>query len=246
MADHFSICARQINDNCEIFFDLKSRGWPRNRFRCVAGGRLCRQSEKPSRSAATRLSIDRSHHSAGSRRGGFEIGGGGISQRFPIINTNQLQFVVAIRKIQRPNTIQSNLATSPTEFEKTIRSAGLSLTVGVNPCRFDFYVGLISTRAYWILQTNKTRLYFGANLQPFKGATVSGNFSHFSGRRTEYCINKNANFDVQLPIIQHRKGNSQNSEACICPFGRPYARPRYRSMSNRTRTRRQRGLRLFL
>ena len=135
--------------------------------------------------------------------GGFEIDVSTIPNQ---LNTNQ-NFTSAwqFKKLNLDYTYSRTYADNRQKGSEQSDQIGYAhgVTIGVNPLEIlSFNVGLNfdnSTNSE-LAQTNKTKiLTLGINLQPFKNATFSGNFSNaLAGDSANVVNNKNANFDIQF------------------------------------------------
>ncbi len=135
--------------------------------------------------------------------GGFEIDISTIPNQ---LNTNQ-NFTSAwqFKKVNLDYTYNRTFADNRQQGSEQADQIGYAhgVTVGVNPSEIlSFNVGLNfdNSTNLELIQTNKTKtLTLGMNLQPFKNATFSGNFSNtLAGDAANIINNKNANFDAQF------------------------------------------------
>ncbi len=150
-------------------------------------------------------SIDQTHQfGAGIPvNGGFEIDLSTIPDQ---VNTNQnFSSAWQFSKFNFEYRYNRSVADNRQTGRETADQIGFvhGVSVGVNPLAiFGFTVGLNfeNSNNLELAQVNKTKaLTFGVNLQPFKGATFSGNFSNtLAGDAAKTNNNKNINFDMQF------------------------------------------------
>jgi hypothetical protein len=245
----FQYAHGRLNDNLRNIPSILKSLTRGNRFSiALPFSALIGKSEKPS-PFLPRLgySFDRTHQfGAGIPvNGGFEIDPSTIPDQF---NTNQtFSSAWQFQKFNVEYTYNRTFADNrQAEFEKNDQIGWThGVTVSVNPLQIlSFNVGLNfdTSKNLEILQTNKTKtLTFGTNLQPFKNATLSGNFSNtLSGDAANIVNNRNANFDVQFAYnfsIEKSKFRKFGMQAFV-RFADTYARNRDVSfdLNNRTRT----------
>ncbi len=192
-------------------------------------------------------SIDQTHQfGAGIPvNGGFEIDLSTIPDQ---INTNQnfssaWQFSKFNLEYRYNNSFADNRQTGRETADQIGCVHGIS--VGLNPFSIlSFNVGLNfeNSNNLELTQVNKTKaLTLGLNLQPFKGATFSGNFSDtLAGDAAKTNNNKNINFDMQFTYnfnLEKSKFKKFGMQAFV-RFADTFSRNRdfIADVNNRTRT----------
>lgn len=178
--------------------------------------------------------------------GGFEID---IATIPDLLNTNQtFSSAWQFKKFTFEYTYNRSFADNRQRENEDKDQLGWihGFTVGINPLQIlTFNVGFTfdSQRNFELDQVNQTKnLTFGANWQPFKGATFSGNFSQaLTGDKSRTNRNRNINYDVQFSYnfgvekSRFRKFGTQ----MFVRFADTFARQRdfVNDLNNRTQTR---------
>lgn len=203
----FQFAHGRFNDNLRNIPSILKSLTRGNRFSLALPlNALFGNSEKPSPFLPRfGYSIDRTHQFGVGIpiNGGFEIDLASIPNQ---INTNQnfsssWQFERVNFEYTYSRTFADNRQTEFANADQLGYTHGINF--GVNPLQIlSFNIGLNfdTSNNLELNEINKTKtLTLGWNLQPFKNATFSGNFSNtLSGDAANIVNNRNANFDVQF------------------------------------------------
>lgn len=178
--------------------------------------------------------------------GGFEID---IATIPDLLNTNQtFSSAWQFKKFTFEYTYNRSFADNRQRENETKDQLGWvhGFTVGINPLQIlTFNVGFTfdSQRNFELNQINQTKnLTFGANWQPFKGATFASNFSQaLAGDTARTNRNRNINYDMQFAYnfgFEKSKFRKFGTQMFI-RFADTFARQRdfVNDLNNRTQTR---------
>ncbi len=246
----FQFAHGRFNDNLRNIPSILKSLTRSNRFSVILPLTvLIGKPEKPS-PFLPRLgySIDRTHQFGIGIpvNGGFEIDVSSIPNQ---VNTNQnfnagWQFAKVNFEYTYSRTFADNRQNGAENADQLGYTHGI--TVGVNPLQIlSFNVGLNfdTSNNLELSEINRTKtLTLGVNLQPFKNATFSGNFSNtLSGDAANIVNNRNVNFDVQFAYnfnLEKSKFKKFGMQTFI-RFADTYSRNRNFSfdLNDRTRTR---------